>query len=333
MSAPTFRFFPLFCLLLAWLPVASAAAGQEVVAAEPEAVAAARPRIGLVLSGGGARGLAHVGVLQALEELRIPVDAIAGTSMGAVVGGLYASGMTADEIETLMRGIDWGVAFRDRPARHTLNFRRKQDDREFLVRFPLGIQSGSFRVPRGLIQGQRLTQTLRLETMPVAAVENFDELPTPFRAVAADLETGARIVLAGGDLTAAMRASMSAPGVFAPVEVDGRLLVDGGIVENLPVDVVKGMGVDIVIAVDVGFQPVGRKELTSALAVSNQAVTIMMQRETLRQRALLSLNDVLVEPDLENLQSTDFAAARRTIGLGLAATRANAEQLGRLSLG
>ncbi len=168
--------------------------------------------------------------------------------------------------------------------------------------------------------------------MPVAAVENFDELPTPFRAVAADLETGARIVLARGDLTAAMRASMSAPGVFAPVEVDGRLLVDGGIVENLPVDVAKGMGVDIVIAVDVGFQPVGRKELTSALAVSNQAVTIMMQRETLRQRALLSPDDVLIEPDLENLQSTDFAAAERTIGLGLAATRASAERLARLSL-
>ncbi len=320
-----FRLFLPVVLLLAGLPAAFAAPGEE-------GETAARPRIGLVLSGGGARGLAHVGVLQALEELRIPVDAIAGTSMGAVVGGLYASGMSAGEIDALMRGIDWNAAFRDRPARNTLNFRRKQDDREFLVRFPLGISGGSFRVPRGLIQGQRLTQTLRLQTMPVAAVENFDELPTPFRAVAADLETGARIVLGEGDLTAAMRASMSAPGVFAPVDVDGRLLVDGGIVENLPVDVAKGMGVDIVIAVDVGFQPVGRKELTSALAVSNQAVTIMMQRETLRQRALLSLDDVLIEPDLENLQSTDFAAAERMIGLGLAATRANAERLGRLSL-
>ena len=190
-----FRLFTSLCLLLAGLP---AAAADQEAAATP-----ARPRIGLVLSGGGARGFAHVGVLQALEELRIPVDAIAGTSMGAVVGGLYASGMTADEIDALMRGIDWNAAFRDRPARATLNFRRKQDDREFLVRFPLGIQGGSFRVPRGLIQGQRLTQTLRLQTMPVAAVENFDELPTPYRAVAADLETGARIVLAGGDLTAA----------------------------------------------------------------------------------------------------------------------------------
>jgi NTE family protein len=328
-NASMFRFFALFCLTIASLPSAAQQSAEPSEAAEERA----RPRIGLVLSGGGARGLAHVGVLQALEELRIPVDAIAGTSMGAVVGGLYASGMTADEIDALMRGIDWNAAFRDRPARNTLNFRRKQDDREFLVRFPLGISGGSFRVPRGLIQGQRLTQTLRLETMPVAAVENFDELPTPFRAVAADLETGARIVLAGGDLTSAMRASMSAPGVFAPVDVDGRLLVDGGIVENLPVDVAKGMGVDIVIAVDVGFQPVGRKELTSALAVSNQAVTIMMQRETLRQRALLSPDDVLIEPDLKNVQSTDFATAQSTIGLGLAAMRATAERLARLSVG
>jgi NTE family protein len=324
MSAPTFRFSALLgCLLAALHPVAAMA---------EEATEPARPRIGLVLSGGGARGLAHVGVLEALEELRIPVDAIAGTSMGAVVGGLYASGMTPAEIDALLRGMDWSSAFRDRPARNTLNFRRKQDDREFLVRFPLGVQGGSFRVPRGLIQGQRLTQTLRLETLPVAAIEDFDKLPTPFRAVAADLETGARVVLGSGDLTSAMRASMSAPGVFAPVEVDGRLLVDGGIVENLPVDVAKALGVDVIIAVDVGFQPVGRKELTSALAVSNQAVTIMMQRETGRQRSLLDAGDVLIAPDLGNLQSTDFTAAERLIGLGLAATRASADRLAKLSV-
>jgi NTE family protein len=325
MSLPTFRFATPLLWLLASLPVGP-------VAAQESAAESTRPRVGLVLSGGGARGLAHVGVLQALEELRVPVDAIAGTSMGAVVGGLYASGMTAAEIDALMRGMDWNAVFRDRPARNTLNYRRKQDDREFLVQFPLGIQGGSFRVPRGLIQGQRLTQALRIETMPVAAVENFDDLPTPFRAVAADLETGARVVLGRGDLTSTMRASMSAPGVFAPVEIDGRLLVDGGIVENLPVDVGKAMGVDIVIAVDVGFQPVPRRELTSALAVSNQAITIMMQRETGRQRALLSADDVLILPDLATLQSTDFGAAPKTIELGLAATRASAERLAQLSL-
>jgi len=312
------------CLLAALLPAFAVEAEESL---PPE-----RPRIGLVLSGGGSRGLAHVGVLQALEEQRVPIDAIAGTSMGAVVGGLYASGKTAAQIDKFMRGIEWNTAFRNRPARDTLNFRRKQDDREFLVRFPLGIQSGNFRVPRGLIQGQRLTQTLRLETLPVASIQDFDELPTPFRAVAADLETGERVVLESGDLTSAMRASMSAPGVFAPIEIDGRLLVDGGLVENLPVDVAKAMGVDIVIAVDVGFQPVGRRDLTSALAISNQAITLMMRRETVRQRGLLTVNDILIEPELANLQSTDFAAAGRTIGLGLVATRTSAERLARLAL-
>ena len=325
MNPSMFRVLSVPCLLSVAL-----LAGPVALAEEP--APAARPRVGLVLSGGGSRGLAHVGILKALEAQHIPVDAIAGTSMGAVVGGLYASGMTADEIDAFMRGIDWSIAFRDRPARNTLNFRRKEDDREFLVRIPLGIQGGSFRVPRGLVQGQRLTQTLRLKTLPVAAIDDFDELPTPFRAVAADLETGARVVLEKGDLTSAMRASMSAPGVFAPVEVDGRLLVDGGIVENLPVDVAKEMGVDQVIAVDVGFQPVGRKELTSALAVSNQAITIMMQRETVHQRGLLTANDLLIEPELGNLQSTDFAAVDRLVGLGLAAAEASADRLARFSV-
>ena len=319
-----FRVFAFSCCLIAALPASADAAqgsGQ-----------AGRPRIGLVLSGGGSRGLAHVGVLRALEEMHIPVDAIAGTSIGAVVGGLYASGMTAAEIDKLLGEMDWNVAFRDRPARNTLNFRRKQDDREFLVRVPLGISGGSFRVPRGLIQGQRLTQTLRLETLRVAAVQDFDELPTPFRAVAADLETGERVVLESGDLTSAMRASMSAPGVFQPIEVDGRLLVDGGIVENLPVDVAKAMGVDVVIAVDVGWQPVKRKELTSALAVSNQAVTIMMQRETGHQRALLGAEDVLILPEVGSLQSTDFTEARKTIELGLQAMHASADRFAKLSV-
>ncbi len=315
----------LACLLLLALP---AAAGESAAGDG----AAARPRIGLVLSGGGARGLAHVGVLKVLEEHRVPVDAIAGTSMGAVIGGLYASGMTAAEIEALVSTLDWNEAFRDRSPRRDMNFRRKQDDREFLVRFPLGVKSGDFRVPRGLIQGQKLTQVLRRETNRVAGIDDFDRLPVPFRAVATDLETGERVVLAAGDLTEALRASMSAPGVFAPVELDGRLLVDGGLVENLPVDIAKEMEVDLVIAVDVGFQPVGRKELNSALAVSNQMLTIMMQRETERQRALLAGDDLLIEPALGVLQSIDFTAAARTIGIGTDAARAQAERLAALGL-
>ncbi|MBM2853269.1 MAG: hypothetical protein HW417_197 [Steroidobacteraceae bacterium] len=312
------------CLLIA----APALAQQAPADAPPP-----RPRIGLVLSGGGARGLAHVGVLKVLDEMHVPVDAIAGTSMGAVIGGLYASGMTAAEIEALVKTVDWNAAFRDRPPRSDLNFRRKQDDREFLVRIPLGLKAGKFRVPRGLIQGQKLTQMLRRETISVAGIDDFDRLPTRFRAVATDLETGDRRVLAGGDLTEALRASMSAPGVFAPVELNGRLLVDGGLVENLPVDVAREMGVDIVIAVDVGFQPVGRRELNSALAVSNQMLSIMMQRETDRQRELLVDGDVLIEPPLGTMLSLDFTVVDQTVQRGADGARGEAARLAELSVG
>lgn len=312
------------CLLIA-VP----ALAQQAPADDPPP----RPRIGLVLSGGGARGLAHVGVLKVLDEMHVPVDAIAGTSMGAVIGGLYASGMTAAEIEALVKTVDWNAAFRDRPPRSDLNFRRKQDDREFLVRFPLGLKAGKFRVPRGLIQGQKLTQMLRRETISVAGIDDFNRLPTRFRAVATDLETGERHVLASGDLTEALRASMSAPGVFAPVELNGRLLVDGGLVENLPVDVGKEMGVDIVIAVDVGFQLIGRRELNSALAVSNQMLTIMMQRETDRQRELLVDGDVLIEPSLGTMMSLDFTVVDQTVKHGVDGARGQAAHLAALSVG
>jgi NTE family protein len=325
MSLPTFRFSASLLCLLASLPAGHAAA-------QAEAAAPPRTRVGLVLSGGGARGLAHVGVLQALEELRIPVDAIAGTSMGAVVGGLYASGMTAGEIDELMRSFDWSAAFRDRPARNTLNFRRKQDDREFLVRFPLGIQGASLRVPRGLIQGQRLTQTLRIETMPVAAVEDFDELPTPFRAVAADLETGERVVLERGDLTAAMRASMSAPGVFSPAQRDGRLLVDGGLVENLPIDTARAMGVDVLIVVDVSFPLYLRDELTSPLEVTNQAFAILIRGRTLEQRQKLSPADIVLDPALGRFPSADFSRVPQALRAGEEAARGSSTSLARLSL-
>lgn len=321
------HFLPRICTWACCLLLVAPAAAQE-----PAAETVARPRVGLVLSGGGARGLAHVGVLKVLEEQRVPIDAIAGTSMGAVIGGLYASGMTSAEIEALVRTLNWNAAFRDRPPRSDMNFRRKQDDREYLVRFPLGVKSGDFRVPRGLIQGQRLTQILRRETVAVAGIDDFDRLPTRFRAIATDLETGERKVLAHGDLAEALRASLSAPGVFAPVELEGRLLVDGGLVDNLPVGIAKEMGVDVVIAVDVGFQPVGRRELNSTLAVSNQMLTIMIQREAQRQRALLGTGDLLIEPPLGNLLSMDFSAVDRTIGHGEAATRAQSARLAALGV-
>jgi NTE family protein len=285
-----------------------------------------------VLSGGGARGVAHIGVLKVLEEQHVPIDAIAGTSMGAVVGGLYASGLSAREIEAIMTSLNWQEAFRDLPPREDLTLRRKQEDQNFLVKFPLGIRGGKVLLPKGLIQGQRLNQILRRLTLPVARITNFDELPTPFRALATDLETGDAVKMDSGDLTSAMRASMSAPGVFSPVERDGRLLVDGGISENLPVDIARAMGVDILIVVDVGSPLLTREKLNSVPVISNQMIAILIQRNSREQLEKLKPNDVLIAPALGDTSSFDFGNVKRVIAVGERAARASVERLAALAM-
>ena len=291
-----------------------------------------RPRIGLVLSGGGARGTAHIGVLKVLEQMRVPVDAIAGTSMGAVVGGLYASGLSARDIEKVMTSINWQDAFRDRPPREDLDLRRKEEDETFLVKYHFGLRDGHIVVPKGLIQGQKLSETLRRLTLPVARISDFDELPTPFRAVATDLESGDSVVMRSGDLTSAMRASLSAPGVFAPVEREGRLLVDGGIADNLPMDIARSMGVDVLIVVDVGSTLLPRKQLTSAPVISNQMLSILINRSSQAQLATLSAKDVLIRPELGDASAFDFGSVARVIGAGEKAARASAAQLATLAV-
>ena len=315
-------------VLLAW-PAAPPRA-QEQAAAAP--AMGERPRIGLVLSGGGARGAAHVGVIRALEQLRIPVDAVAGTSMGAVVGGLYAAGLSGEEIAAVFRAIDWQELFRDRAPRRDLVYRRKQDDRNLLARGSLGFREGEGVVlPLGLVQGQKITQLLRDATLPVAGVQDFDRLPIPFRALATDLETGEPVVLDSGDLATVLRASMSAPGVLAPVEIDGRLLVDGGLVENLPVSLAREMGVDVLIAVDVSFPLADRAGLESALDVTNQMIGIMVRRGTLSSRAGLGPRDVLIEPDLGRMTAVEFTRVPQVMAAGEAAATSVRDRLAELS--
>lgn len=256
-----------------------------------------RPRIGLVLGGGGAKGGAHVGVLRVLEELRIPVDVIAGTSMGAVVGGLYASGLSADELDALVHDLDWTALFQDKTRRRDLSFRRKQDDRNFLSKFHLGFKDWRFQVPSGFIQGQKMEQELAVLTLPVATVRDFDRLPIPFRAVATDLETGNAVVLGAGDLYLAIRASLAIPGIFATVELDDKLLVDGGLSMNLPVQVAQAMGADVIIAVDLSVPLKDRSVLGSAFAVSGQIVASEIHHNTAEQLARLREGDVLIHPE------------------------------------
>ncbi len=291
-----------------------------------------RPRIGLVLGGGGARGAAHIGVLRELERLRIPVDAIAGTSMGAVVGGLYASGMTPAELEDLVATIDWAAAFRDEPDREYSPFRRKQDDEQFPVRLELGLRDGELQIPLGFIQGQKLGLILRENTIAVAGIDDFDQLPIPFRAVASDIRTGEPYVLSDGDLPTAMRASMAVPGAFAPVVLDGRTLVDGGLGGNVPVSVIREMDVDVVIAVDVEFPLYGAEEIASAIDVTAQMLTILIRKETRRQLEDLSEDDFLIRPELGNFGTTNFAEIAQAVEPGAEAASAQAERLSRLSL-
>ena len=302
--------------------------------ADPEKTArpGERLRIGLVLGGGGARGGTHIGVIRELERMRIPIDAIAGTSIGSVVGGLYASGLTAQELETLAASIDWNDALSDTPRREDLNFRRKEDDGQFPIKLELGLRGGELQVPMGLIQGHRLELLLRELTMHVAHVKDFDDLAIPFRAVAANLETAQTSVIGEGELAMAMRASMSVPGVFTPTKIDGHMLADGGLVDNLPIDVVRDMGVDIIIAVDAEFPLYAAEELDSAVKISEQMLTILIRKDTLRQIATLGDRDVLIRPDLGTFASTGFGEIMDTVQPGAEAVIASADRLQALAL-
>ena len=288
-----------------------------------------RPTVGLVLSGGGARGLAHVGVLQVLEELRVPVDIVTGTSMGAIVGGLYASGLPPDSMRIMIEDIDWERILADTPPRESLSSFRRAAERHYPVEIEIGLSLAGLRLPSGLISGHDLGLLLRRYTLPVAAVEDFSRLPIPYAAAATDLSTGQRVVLDGGDLVEAMRASMAIPVVFSPVERDGRLLVDGGLIDNLPVELARAMGADVVIAVDASSPLLEEEELRSILGISSQLVTLASRESLVRQ---LPLADLVIELGFERIGIFDFRDADSIVSLGEAAARKQARALSRWSL-
>ncbi|MBO9685926.1 MAG: patatin-like phospholipase family protein [Mitsuaria chitosanitabida] len=294
----------------------------------PAAEQAHRPRLGLVLSGGGARGLAHVGVLKVLEREHIPVDVITGTSMGAIIGGLYASGMSAEDLDRELTRIAWDRLFASRVDRQDLSQRRKEEDFEFSATIEFGLRNGEVRVPTGTLSSRGLEALLRRLTLPVRNVRQFDRLPTPFRAVATDMENGHERVLAEGDLALALRSSMSVPGIFAPVEWEDRILGDGGLVNNLPIDVAREMGADRLIAVNVGTPVGGRDSLNSLIGLTAQMINILTEQNV--QRSIASMNageDLLVTPQLGKLTSGDFDKVRDFIKAGEDAAEALLPQL------
>jgi len=291
-----------------------------------------RPKIGLALSGGGARGAAHVGVLRVLEQMRIPVDYIAGTSMGSIIAGLYASGLTPDEIENALETMDWDHIFDDRPPREDRSFRRKRDDDLYLIKAKPGYSDGELKLPSGLVQGQKFDLALSELTQRSALISDFDKLPIPFRAVATDIGTGKSVVLSHGDLAIAMRASMAVPGAFAATVIDGQTLVDGGITNNLPISVVREMGADIVIAVDISTPLMKPEEVRNVLKITEQLTSIMTRTNTEAQIATLGSRDVLIVPDLGDIGSADFTKALEAVEAGRVAAEAHRSALAGLSL-
>lgn len=312
-------------LLAVW---SVAAAGECGMPGE----ATGRPRVGLVLAGGGALGFSHIGVLRILEELRVPVDCIAGTSIGALVGGAYASGRTPAELERLVMEAPWDEIFVDEADRANKTFYRKELEKRGFWGLELGLDRGGVKAPIGVVQGRKLRPFFQ-EVVGYAVPESFDRLPIPFRAVATDVQNSSMAVLDRGDLARAMRASMAVPGAFAPEEIDGRLLVDGFVVRNLPVDVVRAMGADVVIAVNLEFPPPTREQLESVSSFIGEVVGLVSRQNVAAQLATLDeARDVLVRPDLQGFGAGSFKQGADLIKRGEAAARAMQAALSRLAL-
>ena len=328
---------PLNLLLLAWLMLlggtAHANTGSALAPPMPQLAAVeGRPKVALVLSGGGARGLTHVGVLKVLEAAQVPVDMVVGTSMGAIIGGLYAAGMSPVQLEEEIARLNWGGLFEWREPRQMLSQRRKEEDFELAPMLQLGFRDGDFRLPTGAVPSRSLEMLLRRYTLPMRNLPDFDHLPIPFRAVATDMENGQAVVLDRGDLAAALRASMSVPGVFSPLEVDGRILGDGGLVDNLPVEVARGMGADLVIAVNIGTPLAGRETLGTLVGITSQMVNILTEQNVRRSIDQLTKEDLLLLPPLVNVSSADFNRSAELVALGERYTESVRSSLARFAV-
>lgn len=292
-----------------------------------------RPKVALVLSGGGARGFSHVGVIKVLQELGVKVDIVAGTSMGAMVGGGYASGYSVEQMQDIILGVDWEKMFALRPDRSDLNWRRRQDDFKGLGSGEIGFSDKGVLLPDSVVPAQHLEIFLRSITKHVSSVTDLSQLAIPFAAIATDLDSGDPVVMQKGvTLADAMRSSMSVPGAFSPFPFKGRVLVDGGLAQNLPVEQARAMGADIIIAVNAGT-PLGKsKDIHSVAGVMAQMVGILTERNVDQSKSLLSEKDILITTDLNGFSAADFDKAKDIIAAGEKSARVYAKQLKRLAV-
>jgi NTE family protein len=297
-------------------------------AAPASARSAGRPTIGLVLEGGGALGLAHAGVLRWFEENHIPVDYIAGTSMGGLVGGFYATGMSASDVEEFIHDINWNRSLRNELPYRARSFRRKEDQRDYPNDLEFGLKHG-VNFPAGFNSGQQVGLILDRVALPYSDLKSFNDLPTPFRCVATDLVSGQPKIFDSGSLSEALRATMSLPALFSPVQRDGHIYVDGGLIENLPVDVAKAMGADIVIAVHLETEPLNPHESLSAFSVLQRSISVVISVNELES---MKKADILIRVHTQDYTAVDYQASEKLMDLGYAGATERAALLKRLAL-
>lgn len=292
-----------------------------------------RPRIGLVLGGGGARGTAHIGVLEVLDRLRIPVDCVAGTSMGALIAGAYLSGLAPDQMTARLAKVDWNDLFKDESARAQTNIRERRLAQSYFPGLEMGAKGDGVRMAQGVVGGQKIKLFFNTLVGADRGDRSIESLPLPLSIIATDIGTGEKIVFRDGELAAAMRASMSVPAVLAPVAYRGRYLVDGGLVDNLPVGEARARcDADVVIAVDVGSPLRKPEDVNSVFAVSGQMISILTEQNAVASRASLKPDDVYIEPQLEGITATDFAKFREGAARGRDAAEAQATRLRRYAV-
>ena len=291
-----------------------------------------RPTVAIVLGGGGAHAVAHLGILQELERQRVPIDLIVGTGMGGLIGGLYASGMTLAEIQDFLLDTDWPDVFDPDTRREDLSFRRKRDDEDFLIKYRVGIKDGQAQLPTALVPNEKLARLLQSTLAHTKGAKSFDQLPIPFRTVGMDLISGEEVVLAADSLDRAILATLSSPGTLPPVEIDGRPLITGSLLNNLPVDVARNWGADVIIVADIGPYVRPAEDLNSVFAIVDQVGHLLQRHNSASSLSMLRDADIVIKPAIGPAKETDFSSLDERLARGTEAVTAVAEDLSAIRL-
>jgi NTE family protein len=325
--------------LAAWLPLfwvflqpCTVFANEATDVSSANSNESRRPEVAVVLGGGGAHAVAHLGILQELERQKVPIDLIVGTGIGGVIGGLYASGMTLAEIQDFLFETDWPDIFDPDTRREDLSFRRKGDDEDFLIKYRVGIKDGEAQLPTALVPNGKLARLLQSTLAHTKGIRRFDQLPIPFRTVTMDLVSGEEVVLDSGSLDRAVLATLSSPGTLPPVEIDGRLLITGSLLNNIPVDVAREWGADVVIVADIGPYTRPAEDLNSVFGIVDQVSHLLQRHNSVASLSMLRDSDIVIRPAVGPARETDFSSIAERLALGAEAVTAVAESLSAIRL-